>query len=77
MENVVLTLADEQYKFGSGPMLCRILEVIAPVIFDNVLWWHLRGECAEGTRAHHGGWHERELYVTDTALPRAGRGAAS
>lgn len=69
MGNVVLELADHQYKFGSGPLLCRILEVISPMIFDNALWWHVRGECAYGTRAHRTGWQERELYIVDSALP--------
>jgi hypothetical protein len=38
------------------------------VQFDNEWWWHLRGECAEGTIGRHGGWHARELYVVHSAI---------
>lgn len=70
---MVLVLADDQYRFGVGPVLCRVIEVIAPVLFDEVLWWHVGGECAYGTPDHHGGWQERELYVVGSAVrPSAG-----
>lgn len=65
---MVLALAEADYKFGVGPLLCRVTDVIAPVIFDDVLWWHLSGECANGTPAHHSGWQPRELYVIDSAI---------
>lgn len=74
MGNVVVKLADHQYKFGTGPLICRIMEVIEPVIFDNVLWWHVRGECGYGNRDHHSGWQVRELYIVDPALPATARG---
>ena len=60
---MVLHLAEENYKFGIGPLICRVRAVIAPVTFDDELWWHLRGECANGTAENHGGWVDRELYV--------------
>ena len=69
----VLELAEEQYKFGRGPLLCRVVRVIAPVVFDEVLWWHVQGECACGTRESHGGWQDRELYVVDAAVPARSR----
>lgn len=65
---VVLALAEDQYRFGVGPVLCRVMQVIAPVLFDGVLWWHLRGECARGTAENHGGWQSNELYVIGTAV---------
>lgn len=64
----VLALSDAQYKFGSGPVLCRSIQPVGPVIFDNEPWWHVRAECAYGTRERHGGWHHRELYIIATAL---------
>lgn len=64
----VLELAEEQYKFGRGPLLCRVVHVIAPVVFDEVLWWHVQAECASGTRDNHGGWQDREVYVVDAAV---------
>jgi hypothetical protein len=67
---MVLVLTESEYKFGLGPLLCRVRHVIEPVLFDEVLWWHLAGECAHGTREHHSGWHDRELYVIDSAVDR-------
>lgn len=68
---MVLVLGEQQYRFGVGPVICRVGEVIAPVLFDEVLWWHMRGECANGTPDRHGGWLERELYVIASAVHRA------
>lgn len=64
----VLHLTEQQYKFGRGPLLCKVQQVITLVLFDDHPWWHLRGQCADGTAANHGGWHDRELYVIATAL---------
>lgn len=66
-----LRLDEEQYRFGSGPMLCRVRAVIAPVEFDGVLWWHLSADCAPGTPENHGGWSTRELYVPAAVIPRS------
>ena len=65
----VLVLREEQYRFGVGPLLCRVVDVIAPVRFDEVVWWHLRGDCANGTPECHSGWQIRELYVIAAAVP--------
>lgn len=62
----LLELAEEHYRFGVGPLVCRVRTVIAPVRFDGGLWWHLRGECKRGTLATISdlvGWQDRELYV--------------
>ena len=45
----VLVLADEQYRFGVGPLLSRVVSVLGVVGIDAEPWWHLRGECARGT----------------------------
>lgn len=63
-----LVLAEEQYKFGVGPMLCRVTGVISLVYFDDEPWWHVNGMCAPGTPANHGGWSPREAYVSAAAL---------
>lgn len=68
---MVLALTDAEYKFGVGPLLCRVTEVITPVLFDEVLWWHVRGDCAYGTQERHSGWQDRELYVIDYAISPA------
>lgn len=67
----ILAFAESEYRFGVGPLLCRAVQVIAPVLFDGVLWWHLRAECACGTADNHSGWQVRELYVIGTAMSRA------
>lgn len=73
---VVLALNHEDYKFGSGPMLCRVRTVLALVYFDNVPWWHVAGACANGTVENHGGWHDRELYIVGAiAAARAHSGS--
>ena len=63
-----MRLSEDQYKFGSGPLLCKVETVIALVQFDGFPWWHLRGECAHGTRDRHSSWFTRELYVVSTAV---------
>lgn len=66
---MLLLLAEKDYRFGIGPLLCRVREVLGPLRFDEgPPWWHLRADCANGTLAHHGGWHDRELYVISTAI---------
>lgn len=50
-------------------MVCRAIEVIGEVSFDEELWWQLRGECACGTPSHHDGWQVRELSVIASAVP--------
>ena len=69
----LLVLGEAQYRFGLGPLLCRVVDVIAPVLFDEVMWWHLRGECASGTPDRHGGWQIRELYVIACAVRKTGQ----
>lgn len=65
---MLLALRERDYRFGSGPLLCKIGTVLTDVKFDNQTWWHIRGECANGTVENHGGWHERELYIIDSAI---------
>ena len=65
---MTLTLQEQEYKFGIGPLLCKVHEVIEEVHFDGEPWWRVRGECANGTAARHGGWIERELYVIGSAV---------
>jgi hypothetical protein len=67
----VLQLAEDQYKFGVGPLVCRVGTVIARVTFDGRPWWHLRGECKLGTLdtlQEVVRWSQRELYVDAAAL---------
>lgn len=56
-------LTEPQYRFGVGPILVRSPRVLAQVVFDGDLWWHIEAEVANGTAENHGGWVRRELYV--------------
>lgn len=71
MSGRVLTLGESQYRFGVGPILVRDIRVRQQIVVDDALWWHIEAEVANGTADSHGGWLRRELYVEDTALPRA------
>jgi hypothetical protein len=64
---MLLRLKESDYKFGSGPLLCKVGRVIEEVILDDASWWRITGECASGTLDHHGGWRERELCVVSSA----------
>jgi hypothetical protein len=66
---MLLVLADEEYRFGVGSLLCIVHRVFAELdLDDGPSWWHLSAECAQGTLTHHGGWHLRELYVISSAV---------
>jgi hypothetical protein len=72
LPGTVLHLDDPQYRFGTGPIICRVLAVLGLLnLDDGPPWWHVRAECALGTPSHHGPWHDRELYVAGTAVRRA------
>jgi hypothetical protein len=61
---------EDQYKFGLGPILVRNVSVKSGVVFDNSQWWTVQAEVADGTHSHHGGWIEREIYLSDSALKK-------
>lgn len=77
----VLELHEDHYKFGAGPLVCRVGAVIARVNLNGRPWWHLRGHCKYGTVAtllDVVPWTERELYVDATVVrpPSRAPGAA-
>jgi hypothetical protein len=66
---VTLILADKDYKYGVGPILCRVKLIIEPQNYgDGVRWWRVVGECAEGVLERHSSWRERELYIREPAF---------
>ena len=65
----VVELAEDQYRFGTASLLCRIRQAIAHAQIDGVAWWHIAQECADGTAASHGGSREQQLYVIASAIP--------
>ena len=69
-----LRLSDTDYKYGVGPIACRVTRVIEPQSFgDGVIWWRVLGDCAQGTPEHHGEWRERELYIREPAFAQVVR----
>lgn len=67
-----LVLAENDYRYGVGPVVVRVREVIDRVDYHAAPWWFLRADVANGSPAHHGGWVDRQIYVREAALP-AGR----
>lgn len=67
----VLELGEDHYKFGAGPLVCRVGSVIARVTLDGRTWWHVRGQCKRGTAAtllECVPWTDRELYIDAAAV---------
>jgi hypothetical protein len=66
-------LTEAQYKFGTGPLVCRVVGLIRAVEFDGELWWHVRADCRPGlsaaTPSRSQDWCRRELYLIDDAHP--------
>ena len=64
-------LATEAYKYGVGPIYCRVKAVRGKWSFDDVhWWWHIDAEYAEGTERAHGPWQEGAFYVSFEAVER-------
>lgn len=64
-----LYLREQDYKFGTGPVVCTVTRVINLVRFDGLPWWHIEGSCAAGTLLDHGDFGDRDLYVASSAVP--------
>lgn len=64
-------LADEDYKYGRGPLLARITRVIAPIEFGEAgtctLWWQVEAMCRHPNMVGPG--QRRELYIRAGQLP--------
>lgn len=69
----ILVLGEAAYRFGIGPVVLRVAEIVGLVEFDGLPWWEVAGEVANGTPARHGGWVGRTVYVDAAAIPAARR----
>jgi hypothetical protein len=67
-------LSDSSYRYGIGPIVLRVVEVIGRVTYRNETWWSVNGDVANGTPDNHGGWLDRHVYVREFALPVARAG---
>ena len=56
-------LSEQDYRYGLGPVVARILKLIEVVTYDNEPWWQVEADVAQGTPRNHGGWVQRQLYI--------------
>jgi hypothetical protein len=75
--DAMYAIGESDYKFGVGPLLVRVVDVLERVTFTDAgvtqSWWHVRAVC-KPAEAHVGLGREQELYLRANALPRARRG---
>lgn len=64
----VFELAEQDYRYGVGPVIARIEQVLGPVTYRGEPWWRVSATVANGTPERHGGWQERELYLRESGL---------
>ena len=67
-------LHDEDYRFGTGPLLCRVVRVLRETVYDNEPWWEV--EAVVKPPMSPGPAYERQLYVKADRLPVARRRAS-
>ena len=68
-------LADEDYRFGAGALLCRVTKVIGECDFGEggtvETWWEVEGICKFPSTPGPG--HPRQLYLRAASLQKARR----
>jgi hypothetical protein len=64
----VYVLADNDYRYGIGPIVARLISVHERLAYDNQPWWHVSADVAVGSPQHHGGWRKWDLYIRESAL---------
>jgi hypothetical protein len=63
-------LAEDDYRYGVGPLLVRVTKVLEPAEFgDGDLWWLVEAICKHPQISGPG--HHRTLYVRATSLKNA------
>ncbi len=68
---VTYLLADEDYQYGSGPLLCRVTKVLRETVYANEAWWEIGAMVKPPTSTFPA--YERQLYVRATFLKAARR----
>ena len=64
-------LADEDYQYGAGPLLCRVTAVLRETVYANEPWWEV--EAMVKPPSSSGPAYERQLYVKASILNTARR----
>jgi hypothetical protein len=63
----VLTLPEEDYKFGRGPIAIRVLGVLRVIHLSDGAWLQVQAMQLHGSGAD---WQQRFLLLRIAALPR-------
>jgi hypothetical protein len=63
-------LAEEDYAYGVGPVLARIVTVFGRIEYLGEPWWYVEADVAQGDPKAHSGWHRRELNIREASFPR-------
>lgn len=62
-------LSEQDYKYGTGPLMAQVLHVIRDAIFDGERWWEVAARTTWGTAERHGDMgSERSLYIRASAV---------
>lgn len=61
-----ITLKDQDYKFGVGPLSIVVEQILERVTLDGEAWVRVRGLCR---RAPTDAGAVREIYLRERALP--------
>ena len=64
------SLAEQDYRYGCGPLLVRVTQVLGVVEYGDEMWWQVEARCAVPGLA--GPARTRTLYVRASALPSVG-----
>lgn len=62
-------LDDEDYQYGTGPLLCRVTQVLRETVYVNEPWWEVEAMCKPPTSP--GPAYERRLYLRADRLAAA------
>lgn len=63
-------LPEDDYRYGVGPIVAHVKQVIGRVPYHDEQWWVVVAEVAEGTANNPGLWREQELYIREASFPR-------
>ena len=70
----VFALREDDYKYGKGPLVAHVTEVVEQVEDNGEPWWNIVAEVATGTLISNTGmWNERPLYIREKTFPRTRR----
>lgn len=62
----IYSLAENDYRYGTGPLVARVVEVVKEVLFQNEPWWDV--EAVVKPPDTNGPGRERRLYVRAASL---------